>query len=165
MDLDDRKEKIKLLQMKNKRNNKIKELISKDIHLTFSSFVDPEYSRKLLINFYNEIDKLGENKEEFKFDHSYSKAVKELDLLYKKIPTHLLEMEVILFHLNYRETGAISLRLKDIFSDINWIVNFSGYSKGDFDFVVFESTFKLGICIERFEYWDIFTSWGFSSML
>ncbi|PEJ59932.1 hypothetical protein CN692_03900 [Bacillus sp. AFS002410] len=70
MDLDDRKEKIKLLQMKNKRNNIIKQLISKDIHLTFSSFVDPEYSRKLLINFYNEIDKLGENKEELKFDHS-----------------------------------------------------------------------------------------------
>ncbi|QKE72091.1 hypothetical protein HPK19_04450 [Arthrobacter citreus] len=82
-------------------------------------------------------------------------------MLYKKIPTHLLEMEVILFHFNYGETGAISLRLKDIFSDIKWIVNFSGYYKGDFDFVVVESTFKLGICIERFEYWDIFTSWGF----
>ncbi|QKE72090.1 hypothetical protein HPK19_04445 [Arthrobacter citreus] len=62
MDLDERKEKIKLLQMKNNRNNIIKEYISKDIHLTFSSFVDPQYSRKLLINFYNEIEMLGENK-------------------------------------------------------------------------------------------------------
>ncbi|MEE6452630.1 hypothetical protein RAH41_18865 [Gottfriedia acidiceleris] len=153
-------EKFKLLQMKNNRNNIIKEMKTKDIHLTLNSFIEPQYSRELLSNLYNEIDKLGENKKEFKFDHSNSKAVKELDLLFKKIPKQLQEKEVILFHLNYLETGAIVLRLKDIFSDINWIVNFSGYSKGYFDFVVFESTFNLGICIERFEYWDTFTNWG-----
>ncbi|WP_431808441.1 YxiF family protein [Lysinibacillus sphaericus] len=61
-----------------------------------------------------------------------------------------------MFHLNYRETGAIILRLEDIFRDINWIVNFSGYSNGAFDFVVVEPTFIYGICIERFEYWDTF---------
>ncbi|MFF3025421.1 hypothetical protein ACFVRR_22720 [Gottfriedia sp. NPDC057948] len=115
MDINNRKEKIKLLQLKNNRNNIIKKMKTKGIDLTLNSFLEPQYSRDLLINLYKEIDKLGENKEEFKFDHSNPEAVKELDLLYKKIPKHLLEKEVILFHLNYRETGAIILRLKDIF--------------------------------------------------
>ncbi|MEH7403218.1 hypothetical protein V7148_19815 [Gottfriedia acidiceleris] len=159
MDINDRKEKIKLLQLKNNRNNLIKELKTKDIHLTLNSFLDPQYSRDLIINLYNEIDKLGKNKEEFKFEHSSVKAVNELDLLYSKIPKQLQEKEVILFHLNYFETGAIVLRFGDIFRDINWIVNFSGYND-TFDFIVFELTFNFGVCIERFEYWDTFTNWG-----
>jgi hypothetical protein len=160
MEINERKEKIKLLQMKSNRNNIIKEMKVKDIHLTLDSFLEPQYSRDLLGNLYTEIDNLGENKEGFKFEHSNVKAVKGLDLLYKKIPKQLQEKEVILFHLNYLDTGAIILRFKDIFRDINWIVNFSGYSNGAFDFVVFEPTFIFGICIERFEYWDTFTNWG-----
>jgi len=156
VEINERKEKINLLQMKSKRNTIIKEMKIKDIHLTLDSFLEPQHSYDL----FNKIDKPVENKEEFKFGHCKDKAAKELRLLYKKIPKQLQEKEVILFHLNYRETGAIILRLEDIFRDINWIVNFSGYSNGAFDFVVVEPTFNYGICIERFEYWDTFTIWG-----
>ncbi|UDK97884.1 hypothetical protein EYB33_16900 [Lysinibacillus sphaericus] len=160
MEINERKEKINLLQMKSKRNTIIKEMKIKDIHLTLDSFLEPQHSYDLLGDLFNKIDKPVEYKEEFKFGHCKDKAAKELGLLYKKIPKQLQEKEVILFHLNYRETGAIILRLEDIFRDINWIVNFSGYSNGAFDFVVVEPTFIYGICIERFKYWDTFTIWG-----
>jgi hypothetical protein len=160
VEVNERKEKIKLLQMKSKRNNIIKEMKTKDIHLTLDSFLEPQYSYDLLGDLFNKIDKLGENKEEIKFEHNTNKTVIQLWMLYKKIPKQLKEKEVILFHLNYLDTGAIILSLEDIFRDINWIVNFSGYSNGAFDFAVVESTFNYGICIERFEYWDTFTIWG-----
>jgi hypothetical protein len=53
-----------------------------------------------------------------------------------------------LYHLNYRDTGAIILKFEDVFRDLDWIVNFSGYSTGAFDFVVVEPTFDYGIYIE-----------------
>ncbi|WP_177177411.1 hypothetical protein, partial [Bacillus sp. MUM 116] len=150
----------KLLQMKSKRNNIIKDMKTKEIHLNLDSFIEPQYSYDLLRKLFNKIDNLGENKEESKFEHSTYKAVNQLRMLCKKIPKQLQENEVILFHLNYLDTGAIILSLEDIFRDINWIVNFSGYSNGEFDFVVVEPTFNFGVCIEGFEYWDTFTIWG-----
>lgn len=160
VDVNERKEKIKLLQMKSKRNNIIKEMKTKDIDLTLDSFIEPQYSYDLLGDLYNNIDKLGQNKEEFKFEHSTYKTVNQFGILYKKIPKKLLEKKVIFFHLNYLDTGAIILSLEDIFRDINWIVNFSGYSNGAFDFFVVEPKFNYGICIEGYEYWDTFTIWG-----
>lgn len=62
MDVNERKEKIKLLQMKSKRNNIIKEMKTKDIHLTLDSFIEPQYSSELLGDLFNKIDKLGENR-------------------------------------------------------------------------------------------------------
>jgi hypothetical protein len=160
VDANERKEKIKFLQMKSKRNKIIKEMKTKDIHLTLDSFIEPQNSYDLLGDLFNKIDTLGENKKEFKFEHNTNKAVNQLWILDKKIPKQLKEKEVILFHQDYLDIGAIILGLEDIFRDINWIVNFSGYSIGAFDFVVVEPTFNYGICIEGFEYWDTFTIWG-----
>jgi hypothetical protein len=67
VEINERKEKIKLLQMKSNRNNIIKEMKVKNIHLTLDSFLEPQYSYDLLKGLYNRLDKLDENKEEFKF--------------------------------------------------------------------------------------------------
>jgi hypothetical protein len=53
VEVNERKEKIKLLQMKSKRNNIIKEMKTKDIHLTLDSFLEPQYSYDLLGDLFN----------------------------------------------------------------------------------------------------------------
>ncbi len=88
MEINERKEKINLLQMKSKRNTIIKEMKIKDIHLTLDSFLEPQHSYDLLGDLFNKIDKPVDYKEEFKFGHCKDKAAKELGLLYKKIPKH-----------------------------------------------------------------------------
>ncbi|CAM5425594.1 hypothetical protein LSPH24S_05910 [Lysinibacillus sphaericus] len=81
MEINERKEKINLLQMKSKRNTIINEIEIKDIHLTLDSFLEPQHSYDLLGDLFNKIDKPVEYKEEFKFGHCKDKAAKELGIL------------------------------------------------------------------------------------
>jgi hypothetical protein len=111
-----RQEKIRLLQIKSKRNQIINEMKSKNIDITLDSFLEIDYSQELISNlFNNKIYNLSEEeKEEFKFEHSKDKAVSFLSKLKSRIPNEIQDKKIIIFHLNYLDTGAIILRLEDI---------------------------------------------------
>ncbi|MFD2806079.1 hypothetical protein ACFSYB_14655 [Litchfieldia salsa] len=107
------------------------------------------------------IDRAIDYKNEFKFEHSPEIVKEQLSkyIIPLLSPTKL-DSEVLLFHLNYRETGAINITLKDALKNVDWLVDFTGYPIGRMDFVLIEPNYSFGICVERWEYQDTFISWG-----
>ncbi len=158
MEVNDRKERIRSLQIKNGRENIIKKMKTKNISLSLDSFLGIQSSKNLLESLFVKIDKLKEDKFEIKFEHSHEAAIKQISILESRMP--LKDKNVILFHQNYLETGAIILDIENIFKEINWMISFSGYLKEDFDFIIVEPKLEYGICIEILEYQDTFTVWG-----
>ncbi|GGB72791.1 YxiF family protein [Fictibacillus barbaricus] len=160
MEVNDRKKRIRSLQIKKRREKIIKEMKAKNISLSLDSFLDIQYSMNLLNELFDKIDKLKEDKHEIKFKHSNEVAIKHLSDLKLKMPFKFQYKKVILFHQNHLETGAIIINIEDVFKEINWMVSFSGYTKETFDFIIVEPKLEYGICIEIREYQDILTNWG-----
>jgi hypothetical protein len=158
VEVNDRKERIRSLQIKNGRKNIIKKMKTKNISLSLDSFLGIQSSKNLLESLFVKIDKLKEDKLEIKFEHSHEAAIKQISILKSRMP--LKDKNVILFHQNYLETGAIILDIENVFKEINWMISFSGYLKEDFDFIIVEPKLEYGICIEILEYQDTFTVWG-----
>jgi hypothetical protein len=163
MDARIRREKIRLLQMKNRRKQMINKMEDKCINLTLASFLDIDYSIELIEQLFIKIDRDIMDKEEFKFEHSAETVIKRISKIKPRLSPELLEIKVILFNQNFRETGAITLKIVDAFKDINWIVDLTGYSTGRMDFIIIEPNLSFGICVERWEYQDTFINWGLSN--
>lgn len=160
MDLNVRKQRIKELQLKNRRENIIKEMNANNIEITLDSFLDVQFGVGFLKELFIKIDKQIVDKLEINFEHSKDVAIQFLSELKLKMPFNVLNKKVILFHKNHLDTGPIILDLEDVFADIDWIVDFSGYTIGAFDFIVVEPDLSYGVCIERWEYKDTYVLWG-----
>ncbi|MBH0174220.1 hypothetical protein IHV09_11650 [Fictibacillus sp. 23RED33] len=158
MEVNDRKERVRSLQIKNRRENIIKKMETKSISLSLDSFLDIQSSKFLLESLFVKINKLKEDKLEIKFEHSHETAIKHISDFKSRMP--FKDKNVILFHQTYLETGAIIVDIGNVFKEINWMISFSGYSQEEFDFIIVEPKLEYGICIEILEYQDTFTIWG-----
>ncbi|MBM7662799.1 hypothetical protein JOC85_003610 [Bacillus mesophilus] len=155
-----RKEKIRLLKIKNKRKSIIDDFDKKNINLTFESFCDVDYSINLMEKLFIKIDRDIDEKDEFMFQHNKDLVIEQLSKIKSMLCPTIMESEVLLYHLNYRETGVVSITLKDALQNVEWIVDFTGYPIGRMDFIIIEPNFSFGICVERWEYQDTFINWG-----
>ncbi|MGD6849145.1 hypothetical protein [Rossellomorea aquimaris] len=160
-----RKEKIKLLKIKSKKKSIINDFAQKNIDLSLESFWEVDYSINLMEKLFIKIDREINDKEEFTFQHNKAVVIEQLTKIKSMLFPVLMESEVLLYHLHYRETGVVCITLKDALQYVEWIVDFTGYPKGHLDFVIIEPNLSFGICVERWGYRDTFISWGLFKQL
>ncbi|QCT01635.1 group-specific protein [Paenibacillus algicola] len=156
MTIEDRKEKIKELQIKNRRKKLENDIKSKINEITIEGFMGIEDTIKISRNIYKKIDLIS-NKTPIPKQLKYSKQyLLSLENQFKA----LNDKTMLLFHQQDRETGLLKIPLHDFFIDIDTLLDVVGFAKDYRDLLFVDEGLSLGICIERFEYENSFIVWG-----
>ncbi|WP_434799143.1 YxiF family protein [Terrisporobacter vanillatitrophus] len=152
---DNRRERIKELKIKSKRNSICKTWNSVINCLGADSFISIEDTIRISEEVYNKIDTLP-NQEKINIDVEPNlNKVANLEKIFKIF----FYENAILLHHEDRECGAIRIKVEDFFKYLGDIAEFSKFKEGYSDLVLVDENLKYGICVERYEYFNKLFVW------
>lgn len=152
----ERTQRLSVLRLENERKQLLNKISSDSNGIVVKEFISISETEETSKKVYDYIDASNNHK-------TIDKEVKTIInilLEEKKNFINFLDNDVILFHQLDRETGAINLKLEDIFVNLEYIMNFVGYAVDYRDLIIVSPNMKFGICSERFEYENVLTIWG-----
>ncbi|UZQ51680.1 group-specific protein [Clostridium kluyveri] len=155
------KERMELLKRKSRRNNLVKEL-SNYIDVSIDSFVEISKNDTFCKDVFQKLSTI-QNKyiiqgENYKQNIELSKA--HLIKLGKEICFDR-DLAQVFFYGDH-EIESLMLNIHDVLTNLDIILEKSGFSSGHGDFVLVSDDLSFGICIERTEYFYEFSTWGLS---
>ncbi|WP_433958673.1 YxiF family protein [Cytobacillus horneckiae] len=157
---DDRITKMELLKRKSRRKNLIKELNFMNlIEEPFLEFEDNDLFCKKVFSLLNTM----KNKLQLQGDNYKENIQKSIQLLNDIIDnTELTPKKGRLLFFSENEIEAVLINVKDVFSNLDKVLELTKFSVGYGDFLLVAEDFNFGLCIERTEYSYEFTVWGLS---
>lgn len=136
-----------------------KHLVSKKLKNIFNDleieFLSIDNSITLFSNVYKKINDLNDN---IKISTNFNDSLKNISSSKELFNNYSLR-NAVLFLKDFRETGAVKIRLEIVFKYLYEICEISGFKEGKFDFICVDENLSYGICIENYEYYKIFAKW------
>lgn len=155
MSNEDRNQRIFALKVKNKRENVVKMLHSIAPNLSIDSFLGIEETEEIKKRIYQHIDNSSQQE---KLPKGTGTTINKMMSVKTGFDSYLDETAYLLYD-GDRETGAITVKLNDIYLNVESILNFTEFSKDFSDLHIVGSKFNFGLCIERQEYNNLFVYW------
>ncbi len=151
---------MELLKRKSRRKNLIKELNFMNlIEEPFLEFEDNDLFCKKVFSLLNTM----KNKLQLQGDNYKENIQKSIQLLNDIIDnTELTPKKGRLLFFSENEIEAVLINVKDVFSNLDKVLELTKFSVGYGDFLLVAEDFNFGLCIERTEYSYEFTVWGLS---
>ena len=155
MSMHNRENRLKELQIKNKRTQIIKEL-SEYVVLSEDSFVNVAESKLLCLK---AIQKAEETSSYLEFDKDANFIMQKI-LEIKQMASGMFGKEIVLFQHDYVNTGALTIDLRDFWQNINVILDLSKVVEGRGQFIAVGKELEYALCILRLEYNYRLVTWG-----
>lgn len=154
----DRKERIKVLQIENRRRLLCKDMQEYIEEISVDNFVSLENTVELTEKILKHMEYMNERKLSVKkpWDYSYEKLFKEnMDILLKNS-----EQNIIFFHYLSHKIGAIEIKVSSMIKNIDYILSLSDMKKPTCcDVFAVSKDMSVGLCIWRAEYELLLYKW------
>lgn len=151
----DRNKRMAELKMKSQRKNICSNLIEIIDDLNIDAFISIDETIEISNRVYDTIDYLDCNK---KIDKDLQICISEI-LNLKKEYYKYSDDYAVLFHADDRECGAFMIKVSDFFDHLAYILDFTSFSKGCRDLIYVDKKLRFGICVERYEYFNVLAKW------
>ena len=153
--MNDRKKRIRELQLKSNRKNFKKNFESTTYNLFLEDFLNIDETKKLQDEVFRKVDS-SQNEKIPKGPENSRRAL----LPFQNILQEKEEDTVVVFHELDSKIGAICVNLKGVYSNLDSLLKIIGHASDNQDFILIGTKLEFGIVIERTEYENIFSYWG-----
>lgn len=92
------------------------------------------------------------------YQENIQKSIRLLKETIVNLDVTAQEGRLLLFREN--EIEAVLMNMKEVFNELDKILELTKFSIGYGDFILVAEDFEFGLCIERTEYFYEFTKWG-----
>lgn len=149
---------MELLKRKSRRKNLVKEL--NFVNLPSEPFLDAEENDLFCKKVFSLLD-TKENKIKLQGNDYQENIRKSIQLLKEMIENlDVTTQEGRLLFFREDEIEAVLINVKEVFNELDQILELTKFSTGYGDFILVAEDFEFGLCVERTEYFYEVTEWG-----
>lgn len=146
----DRKERIKYLQMMNRRRLMLGEMQKHINEIVLDDFLSLDKTKELQTEVYKIMDQLESTK---------SSVIKPLDTNYVDwyidnihIFSNYRDEKIVFFHQQSMDIGAVEIQINVILNNINYVVSASEMAENGCRIILVSKDLKFGLCLWKSEY-------------